>query len=261
MESKMEQKRQKIPESYLALDLETTGLNDKQDKIIEIGAIRMENGVETGRFSKLIQPGCEIGTQTEYLTNITNEMVKDAPYIEMVLPEFLAFEKGLPLLGHNIMFDYRFLKRAAVRFGYSYEREGMDTLMLSRRFCTSLERKNLDAVCQFLNIPLKQHHRAISDARAAADIYEILKKSYQTQEPEAFVPKPLIYQVKKEQFLTKHQKEYLNDLIKCNRIEHTVDIDRLTRAEASRLTDQWIRQYGKLAPEQKSWKKSKGGFE
>ncbi len=255
----MEKQKDKSPDSYVALDLETTGLNDKKDKIIEIGAIRVENGKETGIFSTLIQPGCEIGIEIEALTKITNPMLQNAPYIEEVLAEFLEFERGLPLVGHNIMFDYRFLKRAMVRFGYAYERDGMDTLKLARRFCTSLERKNLDAVCRFLNISMKQHHRAVSDARAAADVYEALKMIYEQQEPEVFFAKPLIYQVKREQFLTKHQKEYLNDLIKCNRIKHTIDIDRLTRPEASRLIDQWIREYGKLASEQKSWKRPKGG--
>ncbi len=254
-----------IPDCYIAIDLETTGLDAKKDQIIEIGAVRMEYGRETAVFSRLVRPNCEIGERVQQLTKITNEMVQTAPYIEEILPDLVAFESEsvvsskLPLVGHNVLFDYSFLKRAMINCGYAYERTGIDTLKLARKFCNQLEHKNLDAVCAFLEIPMEQHHRAVNDARAAANILEKLKQIYWNQDPEAFFPKPLIYQVKRAQLLTKHQKEYLNDLIKCNRIKHTVDIERLTRAEASRLTDQWIQKYGKLAPEQKSWRKEKEG--
>ncbi|CVI67409.1 DNA polymerase III PolC-type [Clostridiales bacterium CHKCI001] len=254
-----------IPDCYIAIDLETTGLDAKKDQIIEIGVVRMEYGRETAVFSRLVRPNCEIGERVQQLTKITNEMVQTAPYIEEILPDLVAFESEsvvsskLPLVGHNVLFDYSFLKRAMINCGYAYERTGIDTLKLARKFCNQLEHKNLDAVCAFLEIPMEQHHRAVNDARAAANILEKLKQIYWNQDPEAFLPKPLIYQVKRAQLLTKHQKEYLNDLIKCNRIKHTVDIERLTRAEASRLTDQWIQKYGKLAPEQKSWRKEKEG--
>lgn len=260
----MEAEQRVIPDCYIAIDLETTGLDAKKDQIIEIGAVRMEYGKETGVFSRLVRPNCEIGERVQQLTKITNEMVKDAPYIEEILPEWIEFEAELKssvasqevlLVGHNVLFDYSFLKRAMVNHGHSYERMGIDTLKLARKFCNQLEHKNLDAVCAFLEIPMEQHHRAVSDARAAASILEKIKTMYWDEAPEVFFPKPLIYQVKREQLLTKHQKEYLNDLIKCNRIKHTVDIERLTRAQASRLTDQWIQKYGKLAPEQKSWRK------
>ena len=259
----MEAEQKIIPDCYIAIDLETTGLDAKKDQIIEIGAVRMEYGRETAVFSRLVRPNGEIGERVQQLTKITNEMLQTAPYIEEVLPDLAAFElmdvSKLPLVGHNVLFDYSFLKRAMVNYGYAYERMGIDTLKLARKLCNQLERKNLDAVCDFLEIPMEQHHRAVNDARAAANILEKLKRMYWNQDPEAFLPKPLIYQVKREQLLTKHQKEYLNDLIKCNRIKHTVDIERLTRAEASRLTDQWIQEYGKLAPEQKSWRKEKAG--
>lgn len=249
-----------IVQSYIAIDLEMSGLNPKKDKIIEIGAVRIENGKETGVFSKLIQPGCVIEPRIEKLTTITNEMTANAPYIEDVLPEFLEFERNLPLVAHNIMFDYRFLKYAAVRAGYRYERTGIDTLKLARLFCSELEHKTLDSVCEFLAIPMEHHHRALSDARAAAAIFECLKARYAEQNRDAFTPSALIFSIKKQQLLTKHQKEYLNDLVKCNRIKHTINIERLTRAEASRLTDQWIQQYGKLRQEQKSWKRIKEDF-
>ena len=137
-------------------------------------------------------------------------MVQTAPYIEEVLPDLAAFESmhgsKLPLVGHNVLFDYSFLKRAMVNCGYAYERVGMDTLKLARKFCSQLERKSLDAVCAFLEIPMEQHHRAVNDARAAASILEKLKQMYCKQDPEAFLPRPLIYQVKRAQLLTNIKK-------------------------------------------------------
>ena len=114
----------------------------------------------------------------------------------------------------------------------------MDTLKLARKFCNQLERKNLDAVCDLLEIPMEQHHRAVNDARAAANILEKLKRMYWNQDPEAFLPKPLIYQVKRAQLLTKHQTESVNDRRICNRREHTEGSGGRTRAGASLLSDQ-----------------------
>ena len=95
--------------SYIALDLETTGLNPKQDKIIEIGAVRVENGQETGRFHTMLNPHRELEERITELTGIAWDMLKDAPDIGDILEEFLAFCGELPLLGHRIIFDYSFV--------------------------------------------------------------------------------------------------------------------------------------------------------
>ena len=96
----------KIPDSYIALDLETTGLNPKQDKIIEIGAVRVENGQETGRFHMMLNPHRELEERITELTGITGDMLKDASDIVDILAEFLDFCGELPLLGHHVIFDY-----------------------------------------------------------------------------------------------------------------------------------------------------------
>ena len=95
-----------IPNSYIALDLETTGLNPKQDKIIEIGAVRVEAGQETGRFHTMLDPHRELETRITELTGITGDMLENAPDLVDILPGFLDFCGELPLLGHRIIFDY-----------------------------------------------------------------------------------------------------------------------------------------------------------
>ena len=136
----------------------------------------MEYGRETAVFSRLVRPNGEIGERVQQLTKITNEMLQTAPYIEEVLPDLAAFESmhgsNFRLWGIMFCLIIVFLKRAMVNCGYAYERVGMDTLKLARKFCNQLERKSLDAVCAFLEIPMEQHHRAVNDARAAASILE-----------------------------------------------------------------------------------------
>src|SRR5699024_4816683 len=108
-------------ECYIVLDLETTGLRPKQDKIIEIGAVKVCNDVVVDVFSRLVYPGIPIKEEVMQLTGISNEMVKHEHTINEILPQFLAFAQELPLVGHNIMFDYSFMKRAVVNFGETFE--------------------------------------------------------------------------------------------------------------------------------------------
>lgn len=120
--------------TYLAIDLEMTGLNVKKDHILEIGALRMEDGKPTGEFSALINPHCAVPETITQLTGITQEMADAGEELADVLPRFLEFAGDLPLLGHNLSFDYSFLKQAFVNAQLSFERTGIDTLKLARRF-------------------------------------------------------------------------------------------------------------------------------
>ncbi len=233
-------------ESYIALDLETTGLNPKKDKIIEIGAVKVCDGNVVDTFQTLVYPGIHIKEEVEKLTGISNEMVKYAYNINEVVPKFLEFAKDLPLVGHNIMFDYSFIKKAIVNYGEAYERLGIDTLKLSRKFLPNLEKKNLNYVCEYLNIKNENHHRALNDALAAHIIFEKLKKQFYHSNLEQFQWKPLLFKVKKEQPMTKFQKEYLIDFIKYHKIVININIDLLTKSECSRLIDTLISQYGRV---------------
>ncbi|MFQ9510948.1 MAG: PolC-type DNA polymerase III [Lachnospiraceae bacterium] len=244
-------------DEYIALDLETTGLDPKIDKIIEIGAVRVSNGHIKETWQQLINPGRCLNERVTKLTGITDEMLNDAKKVEEVLEDFLQFTGDLPLVGHNILFDYSFMKRACVNVGYSYERDGYDTLKLSRVLLPDFEHKNLKYLCDNLKIYGEGYHRALADALATAKLFEVLKDQFLVDKEDLFKAKRLIYQVKKEKSITLHQKEYLNQLIKCHKIKVTVDIDRLTRNEASRLTDKLIAQYGKLPDEMKEWLKKR----
>lgn len=232
--------------SYVAVDLETTGLDPKQDRIIELGAVRILNGVETDRFSSFVNPKMAILPNITELTGITDDMVKEAPAIEDLIEPFLAFVGQLPILGHHVIFDYSFLKRAAVNRGLTFEKAGIDTLALCRSCMPEDEKKNLAAACRFFNIKTENAHRALDDALAAHLLYQALVKCCREGSAPLFCGKPLIYKVKKEQPATKKQKQGLRDLTKYHKISLSVQIDSLTRNEASRLTDKIILQYGRI---------------
>ena len=119
-----------VIKDYLCLDIETTGLNPKTEKIIEIGAVRVRNGNITESFESLVAPGRPLGERITDLTGITDEMLKNAPAREEVIPKFLEFAGEDILLGHSVLFDYSFLKKAAVNCNYQFERTGIDTLKI-----------------------------------------------------------------------------------------------------------------------------------
>ena len=103
--------------TYVCVDLETTGLEPKRDRIIEIGAVKVRDGVPQEEFSTLVNPQRQLEERIVTLTGIQEEDLKDAPPIEEVLPKFLEFAEELPLLGHAVLFDFSFFKRAAVNLG------------------------------------------------------------------------------------------------------------------------------------------------
>lgn len=235
-----------MEQTYIALDIETTGLDTKWDKIIEIGAIRVADGAEAGSFQTLVNPHRLLSPTVAQLTGITDHELETAPDIGEVLKAFLEFCGELPVLGHHIIFDYSFLKRAAVNQGYPFERRGIDTLALCRRFMPEQEKKNLEAACAFYGIRRQGAHRALGDARDAHALYQALAQRHGEDCPEAFSGKPLIYKVKKEQPATEKQKQDLRDLVKYHKIDILVQIDALSRNEASRIKDKIISQYGRL---------------
>ena len=232
--------------SYIALDLETTGLEAKQEKITEIAAIKIIDGAVAGQFVTLVNPMRRLGMHITRLTGITDEMLKDAPPIEDVIGDAVEFFGDLPLLGHNIMFDYSFLKHAAVNSRLEFEKEGLDTLMLCRAFMPGDMKRKLSWACTYAQLSQSAAHRAQADAEAAHRLYQELLKLHSQDRPELFTSKPLIYKAKREQPATKRQKEYLQDLVKCHRIDITVQIDDISRSEASRMIDTIISQYGRI---------------
>lgn len=233
-------------DSYIVLDIETTGLSPERNKIIEIGAIKIEEGVIKDTFQSFINPDIDLTSNIIDLTGITDDMIKDSPKAGEVLKEFMLFSGNLPILGHNILFDYSFLKVNYKKMGISYERDGLDTLKLSRILHVELKSKSLANMCLHYNIINKHAHRALDDAQATYELYCKLKKSFHDNNSALFQKKPFYYKIKKLEPITKKQINYLNDLLKYHKIEHEHPILDLTKSEASRLIDRIILSYGRL---------------
>lgn len=228
---------------YICVDLETTGLNPKKDHIIEIGAVKVREGKITEEFSALIYPGVRLGEKITEITGLTDADLKDKPIISRVLPDFLEFAEELPLLGHSVLFDYSFLKKAAVNEKKSFERNGIDTLTISRKYLSQLESRSLVSLCRYFEIPHKAH-RALEDAKATHALYQKLCENF--FEKEDFRPQPLIYKVKKEGPVTKPQKERLYRLLAQHKLTPDYDVELLTKNEASRQIDKILAIYGNL---------------
>lgn len=233
-----------MTDTYVALDLETTGLTPKRDRIIEIGAVKVENGRETGTFTSLVNPGRALEERIRMLTGITDEMLAQAPEEDAVLPGLLSFIGDNILVGHRILFDYSFVKKAAVNRNLVFEREGIDTLKLARKFLPDLESRRLPDLCTYYGMA-HTAHRAVNDAQAASRLYRKLTEIFYEGNEKEFLPQPLVFQVKKETPATKSQKERLYKLTEQHRIMIDYSIDRLTKSEASRITDQILAEYGR----------------
>lgn len=156
---------------YVALDLETSGLNPSENQIIEIGMAKVCDGEITETYSRLLNPKEKLSQRIVELTGITDEMVAEQPHVSEVIDEIVSFIGDMPLLGHNIIFDYSFLKKACVNHGIPFEKNGIDTLKLARRLLPEVEHKNLDVLCAYFQINPGNSHRALDDAVSAHQLY------------------------------------------------------------------------------------------
>lgn len=231
-------------DTYVCIDLETTGLNPKSDKIIEIGAVKMLGGKQEETYSSFVNPGRKLEERIVELTGIRDEDLANAPDIGEVLPEIMDFLGELPLLGHSVLFDYSFLKKAAVDRKLNFEKTGIDTLKIARKYLASLEHRNLDFLCDYYHIP-HHAHRAMADAQATCELYHKLGEQFYTEEEALFCPAPLIFRVKRDTPATARQKELLYRLMQQHKITLDADVEKLTRSEASRFTDKIFSEYGR----------------
>ena len=156
---------------FVVFDIETTGFSPVNNRIIEIGAVKVEKGKITDRFSSFVNPDVPIPFEIEKLTGINDSMVMDAPFIEQVLPEFLAFCGGAVLVAHNASFDMGFIKENARRQNMAREVTYVDTVGIARILLPHQAKHTLDAVAKTLGISLENHHRAVEDAEATAEIF------------------------------------------------------------------------------------------
>ena len=165
---------------YVAFDLETTGLSSKHDRIIEIGAVLMENGQEIDRFQTFVDPEMRLQRDTIDLTGITDDMLVGAPKLEEVFPKFLEFVGDRVLVAHNADFDTGFIRTACEKLGYAYNFTSADTLVMAQNLLPHLSKFKLDVVANALNLPEFNHHRAADDAVTcgliAAKLFEKLEE-------------------------------------------------------------------------------------
>lgn len=165
-------KEQKLEEeTYVVFDLETTGFSPVKNRIIEIGAVKVQGEEIIDRFSSFVNPLVPIPFEIEKLTSISDGQVMDAPLIEEVLPQFLEFVKDAVLVAHNAGFDMGFILENCKRQGIKTDFTYIDTVTMARVLLPNQGKHTLDAVAKTLHISLENHHRAVDDAEATAEIF------------------------------------------------------------------------------------------
>src|SRR5712692_8859800 len=165
---------------FVVLDAETTGLRPGPDRVIEVAGIRLRGGEVVGSFQSLVNPGRRLPLFIVQFTGISQDMVADAPSAQIVLPGFMRFIDGATLVGHNLGFDIGFLSYEAQLLGYAFPIDGLDTILLARRFLPGLRRFKLDLVAEHLGIAVANRHRALGDARVTAAVFaKLLERAHE----------------------------------------------------------------------------------
>ena len=164
-------KGQSIHDTCVVFDIETTGFGSVNDQIIEIGAVKVVNGQIVDKYSTFINPDIPIPYHITQLTSITDDMVMDSPKIDVILPEFLEFCGDAVLVAHNASFDVGFINKKAEFLGIETDFTVVDTVGIARLLLPHLSRFKLNVVAKELGISLENHHRAVDDAGATAEIF------------------------------------------------------------------------------------------
>jgi len=167
----------KLIDNYCVLDIETTGLSYQNDKIIEIGIIKIRNNQIVDRYSQLINPKCQISHFITQLTGISNEMIKDQPTLDMIYDDVFSFIGDDIIIGHNTSFDLNFI---SYQFQINIHNEYMDTLQFSRKVFPQLKHHRLTDMVKYLNLT-NNEHRALADCIATYELYEKCKHEIKKQ--------------------------------------------------------------------------------
>ena len=164
-------KGQDFKQDFVVFDIETTGFSPVENRIIEIGAVKVCGGKIVEHFSSFVNPEVPIPFEIEKLTSIRDDMVVDAEKIESVLPKFLKFCEGCMLVAHNAGFDMSFIMENCNRQGIPHDFTYIDTVGMARVMLPAQAKHTLDAVAKTLGVSLLNHHRAVDDAEATAEIF------------------------------------------------------------------------------------------
>ena len=242
----LNEKGQNLDDTYVVFDLETTGFSSKNDKIIEIGAVKIQNGVIVDNFSEFVNPRRPIPYKIIELTGINDDMVRDAQSIEDVLPRFLEFIGDSVVVAHNANFDCSFISKNCNDLGLEFSPTVVDTVPLCRFLYPELKSVKLNLVAKYLGIKLDSHHRAVDDAKATADILvECFKKIKEELEIETLeqLNKIFLEKVDIKKLPTYHiiilakTQEGIRNLYKLVSEAHIDNFFRRPRTKRSRLME------------------------
>ena len=173
----LNEKGQSLDDTYVVFDLETTGFSPKNDKIIEIGAVKVQNGKIIDSFSEFVNPRRPIPYKITELTGISDDMVKYADSIDFVLPKFMEFIGDAAVVAHNASFDCSFIEKNCKDLDLPFNATILDTVQICRFLYPELKSVKLNIVAKHLGVKLTSHHRAVDDAKATGDIFvECIKK-------------------------------------------------------------------------------------
>ncbi len=231
-----------IPNEYVAFDIETTGLDSMYDEIIEIGAIKVENGKEMDRFNTLIKPVCKINEFITELTGITNQMVESAPTINEVLPEFMKFIGQSIILGHNVNFDINFIYDNLVREKMCpISNDFIDTLRLSRKLLPELNHHRLSDLAQYYNIDVEGSHRGLRDVSITIEVYNnlvsLIYEKYSNIEEfkKLWKSKKSHYEVKAKDIVTDKTEFDTDNLLYDRNVVITGTLEKMPRKDAMQM--------------------------
>ena len=167
--------REVLETEYVVFDTETTGLDGERDEIIEIGAVKIKNGIICEEFQTLIKPKIEIPAETTAINNITNEMVANAPSGDVAIRDFYRWTRGSTLVAYNIAFDIKFIQKAAKAEGLTFDNPCIDAMVIAKSKLR-LPKYRLSDVVKRLDITLNNAHRALADSVATAEAFLIIMR-------------------------------------------------------------------------------------
>ncbi len=239
--------------SFVAIDIETTGLSPENNKIIEVGALKIRDGKVVDTLSVLIDPEVSLPYQIVELTGITDSMLSGKETFSEASKNIYEFIKDEPLLGHNIRFDYSFLKHHLANSGYTIDNKLIDTLRIAKGLHPEMASRSLSNMCIKYNLVNEAAHRAYEDARVTMALYfamcdqiEMLSEGRREEVLPLTDPVSCYFKVKKQEPITQKQKNYLNDLLKYHKINRALEVDNMTKSQASRAIDRIILEYGRI---------------
>ena len=161
-----------FPNSYVVLDIETTGFNPKEHEIIELSALKAENGVIIDEFSKLVKPVGYLSSYISNLTGITIDMLQNAPFIKETILDFKEFCANYIVIGHNINFDLSFINTQLIKnYDIPFTNDYIDTLRISRKVLKELGHHRLDDLIDYFGLKQRREHRALNDCVLTNQVY------------------------------------------------------------------------------------------